>query len=85
MPIENWTMSRDEVNKALELQQVIKDAGLSWPQVDILLDMKEGTVHEWCRAHNVMPHGMLERIKEVLDKVKAGKLREPILDKYTEA
>ena len=84
MPIENWTISREEIDKALELQRLIKEAGLSWPQVDILLDMKEGTVHEYCRGHARVQPQIMSRIKEILEKVKAGKIKPPILDRYRE-
>lgn len=79
MPIENWTVSEKEKNEALELQGMIKDAGLSWPQLDMLLELKRGVVAEWCRAHSVVPAGMMERIKEILEKVKVGKIKPPVV------
>ncbi|OGO04602.1 MAG: hypothetical protein A2Y60_01850 [Chloroflexi bacterium RBG_13_54_9] len=79
MPIENWVMSREDVAKALELQRQIKEAGLTWPQLDILLQMKRGTVADWCRAHERVPAPIMQRITEILDGVKAGKIKPPIV------
>ena len=77
--IENWKMSKDEIQDALQLQAIIKDAGISWPQLDMLLEVREGTVHEWCRGHSQVPRGTMERIKEILDGVKQGKIKPPIV------
>jgi len=77
--IENWTMSREEIDNALRLQAMIKDAGISWPQLDMLLEVREGTVHEWCRAHDRVPRGTMEKITEILDGVKQGKIKPPIV------
>ena len=79
MPIENWTISREEIDKALELQRLIKEAGLSWPQVDRLLGMREGTIHEYCRGHVRVQPQVMSQIREILDEVKAGKVKPPIV------
>jgi hypothetical protein len=83
MPIENWTMSHEDIDKALELQTQIKEAGLNWPQLDLLLEMKRGTVEQWCRAHQRVPGPLKERIREILDGVKTGKITPPIVNKET--
>lgn len=77
--IENWTMSREEIQGALQLQAMIKDAGVSWPQLDMLLEVRKGTVHEWCRGHARVPQDTMEKIKLILEKVKAGKIKPPIV------
>jgi hypothetical protein len=79
MPIENWVMSHEDIDKALELQRQIKDAGLTWPQLDVLLEMKRGTTNEWCRGHERVPNQLMQRIREILDGVKTGKIKPPIV------
>lgn len=77
--IEEWKMSKAEIAEALELQRQIREAGLSWPQVDMLLERPRGTVQEWCRGHARVPGQFQQQIKEILDKVKDGKLKPPVV------
>jgi len=73
--IENWTMDREDIEKALKLQEMRKEAGINRPQMAELLGMDHVNYMDYERAHVPIPPTMLRLIEEVLEKVKSGKLK----------
>jgi len=78
-PIENWKMSRQEIDKALELQQMRKEAGITRPQMAKLLELRPEGYLEYERGHERIPPQTMDRIKQILDGVKSGKIKPPIV------
>jgi len=77
--IENWVIDRDDINKALELQAMRKEAGITRPQLARLLELNDAQYMDYERGHARVSPQLMQRIKEILDKVKSGKIRPPIV------
>ncbi|OGO04601.1 MAG: hypothetical protein A2Y60_01845 [Chloroflexi bacterium RBG_13_54_9] len=79
--IEPWTMSREHLDKALELQAKRKAAGLSHGQLAHLLGMERANYMDYERGEAVASPALLAQIEDILGKVKSGELEIPILNK----
>jgi hypothetical protein len=79
MTVENWRTTKDDITAAVALQAMIREAEITWAQVDVLLGVPRGRVGEYCRGHESVPPPRMQKIKEILDGVKTGKIKAPIV------
>jgi transcriptional regulator with XRE-family HTH domain len=77
--IENWTTSQGDIDEALQLQAMRKEAGITRPQLARLLELSDVTYMDYERAHARVPPQTMQKIREILDGVKAGKIKPPIV------